>query len=142
MLLVMHSVAIAPDALPSLCLAQAPSKQSDLHSRRLERQPRPKHLENLGQDGGGEAGRMLDHHKVALILVVHVQLLQELMSRLAHLSIQSNCRAWAQPAACAWPANNLSGQATTLFNQAMETGCHQRRVRCQRSAWTHWRGHG
>ena len=42
---------------------------------------------DLGQQGGGEKGGVLDDYVVALVLVRHVQLVQQLMGGLAHLQV-------------------------------------------------------
>ena len=43
------------------------------------------HRQDLAQQGGGEQGGMLDDNHVTLIFVGDVQLIQQLMGRLAHL---------------------------------------------------------
>ena len=42
------------------------------------------HLQDLGEDSGGEQGGVLDDDVVALVLVGHVQLVQEAVRGLAH----------------------------------------------------------
>ena len=42
------------------------------------------HLQDLGENGGGEEGGVLDDDVVALVLVGHVQLVQEAVRGLAH----------------------------------------------------------
>ena len=42
------------------------------------------HLEDLGQDGGGEEGGMLDDNKISLVLIGHAQLIEQGMRGLAH----------------------------------------------------------
>lgn len=43
------------------------------------------HRKDLGQQGGGEEGGVLDDYVVTLILVRHVQLIQQVVGGLANL---------------------------------------------------------
>ena len=42
------------------------------------------HLQDLGEDGGGEQGGVLDDDVVALVLIGHIELVQEVVRGLAH----------------------------------------------------------
>ena len=45
----------------------------------------PAYRKNLGEQSGGEEGGMLDNDVVALVLVRHIQLIQQVVCGLAHL---------------------------------------------------------
>ena len=53
------------------------------HSRHTE-MPVYTHLQDLGQEGGGELGGVLDNHVVTLVLVGHVEPVQQGLGGLAH----------------------------------------------------------
>lgn len=61
------------------------------------------YLEDLGEDGGGEEGGVLDDNEVTLVLIGHLKLVQDGVCRLAHnhgaeqLASQPCAAAWGNP---------------------------------------------
>ena len=78
------------------------------------------HLQDLGEDGGGEEGSVLDDDVVALVLIGHVELVQEVVRRLAHHHGAEQLP--AQPGAAARGHALLDQRHLHMQRQP---GCHQ-----------------
>ena len=93
------------------------------------------HLQDLGEDGGGEQGGVLDDDVVALVLVGHVELVQEAVRGLAHHHGAEQLP--AQPGAAAWghallDERHLRMQGSRIATRPLQ---HTRQECLRTAAW-------